>query len=433
MKKFLVIIAVLALTMVSSVAMAEVTMDGSIEFLMRSFKNTSDWNDATTTAGDYQNTYTRLRMGMNAKTEGAKGRIQIDTDWDQWGDKAGTATPLVGEGPNPGFETKSTNAFSMREGWLDFGLGVGTAHIKVGRQFLQLGNGWFLRSAKYGSDAWLLGLPGRNTVAFVNIKASENDSTRSDDTDAYALLDVFKIDDKNTVGVYLARAYDRKGAWTNNAFFGGAYATKETTLDNIGVHYSGKVGPVNLQAEVDYQMGDITPVAAGAAKTKFKGNQVVLQANVPISALTINATLARGTGNKAGSTDIDQYMTFLDKDPRYTAVYEYVMNAATGAKNTGFANTTAIGLGGAYKLSKMFQFNLDVWMLQATEKVALNGNANPSDDLGNEVDLRVTAKITDQVSWYVNFGYFMTGDAYKSAAGVADDVQAVQSVLSYKF
>ena len=431
MKKFLVIIAVLALTMVSSVAMAEVTMDGSIEFLMRSFKNTDDWNDATTGAGDYQSTYTRLRMGMNAKTEGAKGRIQLDTDWDQWGDKAGAAgPPVVGEGPNPGFETRQPGTLAIREGWLDFGLGVGTAHIKVGRQFLQLGNGWFLQSRKYGSDAWLLGLPGKNTVAFVNIKASENDSTRADDTDAYALLDVFKIDDKNTVGLYLARALDRRGTWTNNAFGAPANA-KKTTLDNIGAHYSGKVGPVNLQAEVDFQMGAIEHPAG--ADTKFKGNQVVLQANVPIDPLTINATLARGTGNKEGSTDMDQYMTFLDKDPRYTAVYEYVMNAATGAKNTGFANTTAIGLGGAYKLSKMFSFNLDIWMLQATEKVALNGNATKSDKLGNEIDFRVTANVTDQVSWYVNFGQFMTGDAYKNAAGKADDAQAIQSVLSYKF
>ena len=99
MKKFLVIIAVLALTMVSSVAMAEVTVDGSVEFLMRSFKNTDDWNDATTGYGDYQNTYSRYRIGVNAKTEGAKGRIQLDTDWDQWGDNqtAGTATSVVTE------------------------------------------------------------------------------------------------------------------------------------------------------------------------------------------------------------------------------------------------------------------------------------------------------------------------------------------------
>jgi hypothetical protein len=49
--------------------------------------------------------------------------------------------------------------------------------VKVGHQFLQLGNGWFFRSMKYGSDAWLVGLPGKNTVAFVDVKAAENTST----------------------------------------------------------------------------------------------------------------------------------------------------------------------------------------------------------------------------------------------------------------
>jgi hypothetical protein len=438
MKKFLVIIAVLALTMVSSVAMAEVTMDGSIEFQMRSFKNTDDWNDAVTGAGDYQSTYTRIRMGMNAKTDGAKGRIQLDTDWDQWADSPTTTAP------NPGFETRQNGTFAMREGWLDFGLGFGTAHIKVGRQFLQLGNGWFLQSRKYGSDAWLLGMPGKNTVAFVNIKASENDSTKAEDTDAYALLDVFKIDDNNTVGAYIARADDRRGVWTNNAFAGGANFAKNTILDNIGVHYSGKLGPVKLQAEVDFQMGAIKPVAAGAADQKFSGSQFVIQAQLPMDALTFNATLASGSGDKVDSTGNtgtkrEGYMTFLDKDARYTMVYEYVMKAGSGSKNTGFANTQAIGLGGAYKISKMFTTNFDIWMLTANEKVSLNGGT-ASDKLGTEVDLRVTANITDQVSWWVNFGYFMTGDAYKSAPSAdpnlnakSDAAQAIQSVLSYKF
>jgi hypothetical protein len=206
MKKFLVIIAVLALTMISSVAMAEVTVDGSVEFLMRSFKNLTDWNDKTTTAGDWVNTYERLRIGVNAKHEGVKGRIQLDTDWDQWGDGASTSSP------NPGFETRTNGTFAVREGWLDMQLGLGTAHVKVGRQFLQLGNGWFLRSSKYGSDAWLIGMPGKNTVAFVNIKASENQSISSDDTDAYAILDVFKIDDKNTVGKVIEAAGREAGA-----------------------------------------------------------------------------------------------------------------------------------------------------------------------------------------------------------------------------
>jgi len=44
----------------------------------------------------------------------------------------------------------------------------------------------------------------------------------------------------------------------------------------------------------------------------------------------------------------------------------------------------------------MFSFNLDIWMLTANEKVALNGNAAKSDKLGNEIDFRVTANVTDQ-------------------------------------
>ena len=339
----------------------------------------------------------------------------------------------------------------VREGWLDFGLGFGTAHIKVGRQFLQLGNGWFLRSSKYGSDAWLVGMPGKNTVAFVNIKASENDSSLADDTDAYALLDVFKIDDKNTVGAFIARADDRRGTWTNNAFAQGANFAKNTILDTIGVHYSGKIGPVNVQAEFDMQGGKIKPVAG--ADQKFSGTQFVLQANIPIDALTINATLASGSGDKVdatGSTGTKRegIMTFLDKDPRYTMVYEYVMKDAGGGKNQGLANTQAIGIGAGYKISKMFTTNLDIWMLTANEKVNLAGPSpanpprpggttagagTPSDKLGTEIDLKVTANITDQVSWYVNFGMFKTGDAYKDANNVADDVQAIQSVLSYKF
>jgi len=445
MKKFFVIIAVLALTLVSSFAMAaEVTMDGSVEFLMRSFSNTNDWNNSVTGAGDYQSTYERVRLGMNAKGEGVKARIQIDTDWDQWADSPTglTTGATTTAAPNPGFDTRTNGTFSIREGWLDFGLGFGTAHVKVGRQFLQLGNGWFLRSAKHGSDAWLVGMPGKNTVAFVNIKASENNSTLADDTDAYALLDVFKIDDKNTVGANISRANDRRGTWTANALTGPG--PLKTELTNYEVHYAGKVGPVNLQAQIDMQSGKIT---FPTDKVDLSGSQWVLQANVPIDALTVNATLASGSGDKVGTTNkVERYLNFLDTDPRFTMVYEYVMRTAattggtgfpagayTKDKNTGFSNTQVIGLGAGYKINKMFTVNFDAWMLSANEKVALNGNATASDKLGNEFDLKLTANIAEGLSWYVNYGLFKTGDAYKNAAGIADDATAIQSVLSYKF
>lgn len=434
MKKFLVIIAVLAMTMVSSVAMAEITFDGSVEFLMRSVRNTTDWNEKTTNAGDFTQTYERLRFGINAKHEGVKARIQMETDWDTWADGQTAASP------NPGFETRPTNDFYPREAWLDFQIpGAAPAHVKVGRQFLQLGNGWFFRSGKYGSDAWVVGLPGKNTVAFVNVKASENATSRADDTDAYVLLDTFKIDDKNTVGAYIVHVKDRAGVWTNNAFFGGNTAqAKETTLDNLGLHYSGKVGPVNLMAELDFQSGTIKSLPTATMVTadtsyKIKGMQAVLQANMSMDALAVRATAAMGTGNDPASTanEITEYLAFLDKDPHYTLVYEYFMVTAAGGKNTGFANTTALSLGADFKISKMFTVGADLWMLKATEKVSINGD--PADtELGNELDVKFNVALYDQLSWNTTYGMFMPGKAYEAAAK-ADNVTAWQSVLSYKF
>lgn len=440
MKKFVVIIAVMAMTMaMASVAMAQVTVDGSIEFLLRSIRNTSDWNDDTTNTGDFTRTYERLRIGFNAKHDGVKGRIQIENDWDTWGDGAGVPTATDPNAANPGFEKRTTNDFYAREAWLDFTIpGAGPAHVKVGRQFLQLGNGWFFRSNKYGSDAWVVGLPGKNTIAFVNVKASENDVSLADDTDAYVLLDTYKISDTAAVGAYITHVIDRRGTWTNRYLFGGAANAMETTHDTIGVHYNGMVGPVKLAAEFNYQKGDIKSLPTATqlppnSTHDLSGMQAVLQASMAMNALTVRATAAYGTGNDPASTanESEQFITFMDQDPHYTLVYEYFMETAAEGKNTGFANTTALNLGADFKVSNMITVGADFWMLKATEKVSINGD--PADtDLGNEVDVKVNAKLYDQLTWNTTIGYFMPGKAYESA-GKADDVRAIQSVLSYKF
>jgi hypothetical protein len=442
MKKFLVVIAVLAMTMLSTAAMAEITFDGSIEFLLRDIKNTSDWDSSKLTDGDYRLTYERLRLGVSAKHDNVKGRMQIENDWDVWGDQSYSVNSTGGfssAGANPGFETRPNNPLNFREAWLDFTIPyIAPAHVKVGRQFLQLGNGWWFRSGKYGSDAWVVGLPGKNTIAFVDVKAAENNSSASDDTDAYVLLDTYKINDTNTVGAYIAHVLDRRGTWTNNAYFGGAVNGKETTLDNIGLHYSGKLGAVNLTAEYDLQMGQIKSAATSTLLNpntdyKFKGSQLVVQANATMDAFTVRGTLGYGTGDdNATDTNMDQFVAFMDKDPHYTLVYEYYMKTAAGAKNTSFANTTAIGLGGDYKINKMFTVGIDLWMLKATEKVSLNSGA-ASDDIGNEADISLKITLYDQLTWNTWYGMFMTGDAYKSPAGKADDATAWHSVLSYKF
>jgi hypothetical protein len=355
-----------------------------------------------------------------------KGRIQIETDWDTWADGASSTSP------NPGFEARPNSTLSYREGWLDFTLpGLAPAHIKLGRQFLQLGNGWFFRSGKYGSDAWVVGLPGKNTIAFVDVKATENTVSQADDTDAYVLLDTFKIDDTKSVGVYLAHVLDRRGVWTNRAF--ATSGISETTLDNIGLWFNGKLGAVNLAAELDWQMGTVK--APGSPDTDLSGYQIVVQASMPIDALTINATAAMGTGDDPNTTDeVEQFIPFMDVDPHYSFMYEYLVPTATGSKSTSFANTTALGLGAMFQLNKMIALGADLWMFTADQK--FNNNPNPGaidDEIGNEVDVKLNLKLYDQLTWNTVAGIFMPGKAYESATGKADDSTGIFSTISYKF
>jgi hypothetical protein len=260
------------------------------------------------------------------------------------------------------------------------------------------------------------------------------------------LLDNFKIDDTKTVGAYFARVNDPQGKFLSSRFNPAAFTATngmEANIDNIGLWFNGKLGPINLQAELDFQMGKWK--IPGGTDTKFKGNQIVLQANMPINPLSINAAIAMGSGIDQNSTsnDFKQIVVALDADPHYTIVYEYLnktacitsVNAAGDpvyGKNTGFCNTTALNLGASMDVAKWLNVSLDYWMLKATEKVSLNSGA-ASDDIGNEADISLKITLYDQLTWNTWYGMFMTGDAYKSPAGKADDATAWHSVLSYNF
>jgi hypothetical protein len=207
----------------------------------------------------------------------------------------------------------------------------------------------------------------------------------------------------------------------------------EANLDNIGLWFNGKLGPVNLQVEADLQMGEAKG-AGGGLTDKFKGTQLVLQANLPINPLSINATLAQGSGQKTTATqDLKAYVPILDADPHYTVVYEYFApTACLGLKNTGFCNTTAINIGGSMDVTKWLNISLDLWNLKATEKVT-NGAGQLTDEIGNEIDLVFKFKIYDQLTWNWQIARLMAGKMYDGAVNKADDMDAVQGILSYKF
>lgn len=435
MKKILVLLVVLAMVAISSMAFAtDISVSGMMSVRSRNFDNLSF--DKNVQSGKTVDTQEKIRLEVNAKaSDDLRGKLSIENYWDSFGRledyQANGGTAATGTGLANGTSNTEQKPFlKVREAWINFNLPGLPLNVTTGHQLLALGNKWFLRSMYFGSDAWVVAnVTGPNTFALVDIKVAEGlASIASDDVDAYALLDVFKINENNTVGIDVAEVNVR----------GSAPALAGAQLFNIGLNYNGKLGPVQLAAEVDVQTGKIKNGAA--SEPKFKGNQVVIQGNVALAPITINFTAARGSGAKATDTDVKNYVTFQDIDTHYTYLYEYKIKTAAGATHTGFSNTTAISAGVSADVVKSLNIGLDIWYLQATEKITSAFDGSTSSAMGTEVDGHVNWKLYDNLSWNWQLSYFKPGDGYKKLASTttventADDAATgIQGYLTYKF
>ena len=429
MKKFLAVLAVVALVCLSSMAFAaDVTVGGSVEIRSRDFSDLGlDKNLPDATRGNVQDTQERIRLDVNAKAgDNVKGKIELEQDFgagaQDWGTSNGNlAVPLNS------YNTGTNSALGFREAWVSVNLPGLPVNVTAGHQLLALGNGWFFRSNHFGSDAWVVSnQTGDNTLALVDVKISEGKIYANDDVDAYVLLDAYKLSDTATVGANLTYANDPRNA----IGFGGA-STQATQAQNLGLTFNGQTGPVNLKAEVDLQTGK-----AKGNDAKFKGNQIVVQGTMPVDPVTLNFTVARGSGDKIGGSDYAGYKTFLDIDPHYTFLYEYKVSgpaslSAAPGKNLhfGFENTTALNIGASFNAAKSLKIGANLWYLMSTEKVNdVKDGVGTTNDLGTELDVNVAWQLYDNVSWNWDLGYLDAGKGLGK-----DSATGIQGVLAFKF
>ncbi|MCK9420157.1 MAG: hypothetical protein M0R70_12335 [Nitrospirae bacterium] len=455
MKKIVTMLAVVAMVCVSSMAFAvdvnvggdgsgleprvgarsishavDVTVGGSVDIRSRNFRDL----DLNKNAGDGQvDTQERVRLDVNVKAGDVKGKITIENDWDTLGrfeTVQGTTTVATGatNTTTGAVSTGKASRLGVREAWMLFRVPNMPFAIKGGHMFLQLGNGWWFRSNKYGSDAWVaISELDKLHLALFDVKVSEGVTSRSDDIDAYGIVATLQATETMKFGVDLTMANDRK----NGLGFGGA-STKETQAQNLGLNFNGKAGPVDLKAEIDVQMGK-----AKGNDAKFKGNQIVVQGGVQLEPVTINFTVARGSGAKTTDTDYKEMITFLDADPHYTLLYEYKIGNPSCASpsnptglNTGFCNTTALSGGAMFAATKNLSIGGDLWILQATEKVAdvTSTTGGTTNELGMEVDVKINWKLYDNLTWNWTLGYLDPGKGLGK-----DPATGAQGVLSMKF
>ena len=450
MKKFLVVMVVLAFVGLGSIAAyaADVSVGGSVQIRSRDFNNLDFDKDLHDNAIDTQE---RIILNVNAKAgDDLKGKISLWNDFSDWGSNFNGFSTDQNFGNGFGSSTAGYQAdtFGFREAWVSFNIPGIPVSVTAGHQLLQLANGWFARSMHFGSDAWVVAnVTGANTIAVVDAIATQSafagqgvgtaivngvgdvniaEGTSYGKIDAYIILDAFAIDDKNTVGlnvtdVHLGSAND---------------------LYNIGIMYNGAASIIKWKLEGDFETGTDKQVAAGAYQPKYKGDQVVLQANAMMDPVTFNLMIGYGTGNKqpnaSGNNDVDKMVTFLDIDPHYTFLYEYKIDTAAGATHTGMSNTTVESIGAMWHALKSLDLGAAVYFLQASQKtnVALTGGGAGAlaTNIGTEVDLHVNWKLYDNLTWNWDLGWFGPGAVYKDANGKGTDAAlGVQGVLAFSF
>jgi hypothetical protein len=216
------------------------------------------------------------------------------------------------------------------------------------------------------------------------------------------------------------------------------YADKRLAPDNYKTTYFlftpytiAKIGPVNLQAELNYATGDLKKYdTSGSSDVKLENISAWIDATANLGMAYVGGTVAYVSGDDPGTTDKQEGGTLtggVDWNPCLImfnndvitywkgGISGYDSSAAGGTmKNAWFAQGR-VGVKPIPQLDAM----LSVSYAKADKKPASFIN----DAYGWEVDVTGTYKITNNLSYMLGIGYLFTGDYYKGInAGGTNEV-----------
>ncbi len=426
---------------------------------------------------------TNVNLWLDAQvSEGLRGMIEFETSKDgspnsglyYWGDKG------------RGYDSKPNADILVRQAWIQY---VGTGligiplGIKIGHMPISLGEKIFLNNERFGDDAILVWADPMKElhIAAGTVKLNEGDIlSHTDDLDGYVALATFQWDKDNMVGFNYVWTHSDGNCPSNaqkvtdddgnvKTIATPSPNVDELNFSNVGVHAKGKIAGLSYAAEADFQFGEIEGYLTQPdgvdgelvpATINPKGWGVFAKLGYMIDPVNIRASFAYGSGDdEYFDDDCEEFQTQQGPDygatarlVHYTQIYERTVRTASllaklstsldgNTTNTGIANTTYYNLGVDVNLMKDLTLSVDGFLLQASETGAwedyLSAIAEESvsvdDDLGWEVDVKLNYKITKNLSYFVEGGYFDAGDFYKDIGAEDEAVTQVVHGLLFTF
>jgi predicted porin len=389
---------------------------------------------------------TNVNLMLDAQvSDGLRGMIEFETSRDgsansglyYWGDRG------------RGYDSKPNADILIRQAWIQY---VGTGligiplGIKIGHMPISLGEKIFLNNERFGDDAILVWADPMKElhIAAGTVKLNEGDVlSHSDDLDGYVLLATYQWDKDNMIGFNYVWTHSDGNCPSSNIDDAAGYEVnvEELNFSNVGVHAKGKIAGLSYAAEADFQFGEIENYElADEGDVNPKGWGVYAKLGYMIDPVNIRASFAYGSGDDdLFDDDCEEFQTQQGPDygatarlVHYTQIYERTVRTASAlakltttvggnTTNTGIANTTYYNLGMDVNLMKDLSLSVDGFLLQASETGAwediieneTGDRTSVDDDLGWEVDVKLNYKITKNLSYFIEGGYFDAGDFYK--------------------
>lgn len=391
----------------------QIGIDGSIR--MRGYTD----KDTVLNSADKSAYDGRVRLGVTGKLgDDVKGYVQLET-WDGSNSAKDTYT-WGGTNLNSGGATKGS--LQVLQAWIDYNPNM--VGVKVGHMPISLGNKLFYDHTGSGDDAIYAYLnPNKNyELGFLAVKLDDSDypvaNPPSSDSDMYSVLLDAKIGDSMKFGF---NATDVK------------IRDAEREIYNIGIYLSGKVNKFSYLADGEFQLGDHATnedkeAYAALVSTKYNFGKGYL-----------GLLLGYGSGDDSNTATKNENYTNYLTDTIYQVIIPGYRLKVPGQANkyTGLANMFLVQISGGTKGPCPFtKKDVDIkvtfnWM-QLNEGHDLLGTKE--DDIGVEVDLFATWKLTKGLVYKVEAGFLLAGDVWStSIIGDQDDAYFVRHGLELKF
>jgi hypothetical protein len=400
----------------------------------------------------------RLRMGIEFKVaEGLTLVTRFDAlekKWGQTGANPSSTGAVFSTSTSTG--TLQGESVNFERAYVDFKVGVGT--FKVGYQdFTRFGTvmgntdatqpgikyiGTFGAATiiaaieKRVETRWADAVAGYTTIATAGDKLQY-------DSDVYDLGAIYKFTG-GEAGILYQFINDRTYNYRNAAGTVGVAAPYNRTINVLDPYVKFKSGPVYVEAEAGYLFGkwmDYDKTYSNTTNMDLTASFLYLNAQMDFKPFYAGVKFLYASGDDPATADKKEGSILtsltLGQDHDFALMYgNFEFFNMVGAWTPSAGNTAAQG--GASGAQQAVSYGMDNAIayqgyvgMNPTPKLNvflaytyINAAQKPrtdwqSDNIGQEVDLRASYKIFDNLSYTIGAGYFFTGDYFKGTSTTA--------------